>query len=286
MSISECQLIERLEPGFERIFHRNEKMIVTNESEIELFKKAGKLAGQVLEALSEMVKPGISTWELDSFAEKSVRDGGAIPTFKGYRNFPATICASVNEEVVHGIPDKRRILKDGDVISIDIGATFRVGENGRSKDYIGDTAITIAVGEVRAPLLKLLADTQKSLYAGIEACRAGNTLDEIGGAIEDVARANAYGIVRDYGGHGIGHNYHEDPFIFNYRTGSKVKLKPGMVIAIEPMFNQGGDKVRLKKDGWTVVTQDYKPSAHFEHSILITEGEPIVLTKRPNEVIG
>ncbi|PZM77995.1 MAG: type I methionyl aminopeptidase [Candidatus Melainabacteria bacterium] len=259
-------------------------MIVTTDVEIENFKKAGKLAGEVLEATSKLVKVGISTGELDEFAEKMIRDAGCIPTFKGYRKFPATICVSINEEVVHGIPNRNRVLKDGDVISIDLGATFRV-ENGKKMDYIGDTALTVAVGEINPRLQKLLDDTQKSLYAGIKVCRAGATLDDIGGAIEDIAKENLYGIVRDYGGHGIGPNYHEDPLIFNYRTGSKVRLKPGMVIAIEPMFNQGGDRVRLKQDGWTVVTQDYKPSAHFEHSILVTEGEPIVLTQRPSEVI-
>lgn len=260
-------------------------MIVTTDVEIENFKKAGKLAGEVLGATAKLVKPGISTGELDEFAEKMIRDAGCIPTFKGYRKFPATICVSINEEVVHGIPNRNRVLKEGDVISIDLGATLRTGENGKKMDYIGDTALTVAVGEINPRLQKLLDDTQKSLYAGIKVCRAGATLDDIGGAIEDIAKENLYGIVRDYGGHGIGPNYHEDPLIFNYRTGSKVRLKPGMVIAIEPMFNQGGDRVRLKQDGWTVVTQDYKPSAHFEHSILVTEGEPIVLTQRPGEVI-
>lgn len=260
-------------------------MIVTTDIEIENFKKAGQLAGAVLEATSKLVKAGITTGELDEFAEKMIRDAGGIPTFKGYRKFPATICVSINEEVVHGIPSRNRVLKDGDVISIDLGATFRIGENGKTMDYIGDTALTVPVGEINPRLQKLLDDTQRSLYAGIKACRAGATLDEIGGAIEDVAKESLYGIVRDYGGHGIGPNYHEDPLIFNYRTGSKHRLKPGMVIAIEPMFNQGGDKVRLKQDGWTVVTTDYKPSAHFEHSILVTEGEPFVLTQRPSEVI-
>ncbi len=233
-----------------------------------------------------MVAPGITTWELDQAAERMIRDAGAIPTFKGYRNFPCTVCASVNEEVVHGIPNKNKILKDGDIISLDIGATVRREDNGKKFDFIGDTALTLPVGKISARLEKLLADTRQSLYNAIKACRAGATLDDIGGAIEDVATANQYGLVRDYGGHGIGPDYHEDPFIFNYRTGSRVKLKPGMVIAVEPMFNLGGDRVKTKPDKWTVVTQDYKPSAHFEHSLLITEGEPEVLTKRPNEVIG
>lgn len=261
-------------------------MILTAEADIELIRKAGRLAGEVLEAISKLVEPGISTWELDQVAEKLIREQGAIPTFKGYRNFPATICASVNEEVVHGIPNKKKILKEGDVLSMDIGATFRRHDNGKKFDFIGDTAITVPVGKISARLAKLLDDTQQALYAGLRVCQAGITLDEIGGAIEDVAKANSYGLVRDYGGHGIGPDYHEDPFIFNYRTGSRTKLKPGMVIAIEPMFNQGGDRVKTKPDGWTVVTQDYKPSAHFEHSLLITDGAAEILTKRPSEVIG
>lgn len=260
-------------------------MILTVDSDIDLIRRAGALAGEVLEHVVSLVIPGITTWDLDMAAEKAIREAGGIPTFKGYRNFPNTICTSVNEEVVHGIPNRNKVLKEGDVISLDIGATFSKNENGKKFDFIGDTAITVPVGKISSKLAKLLQDTQVALYAGIAACRAGNTLDDIGGAIEDVAVQNSYGLVRDYGGHGIGPNYHEDPFIFNYRTGSRVKLKPGMVIAIEPMFNQGGDRVRTKADGWTVVTQDYKPSAHFEHSLLITKGEPEILTKRPNEVM-
>lgn len=263
-------------------------MIVTADEDIELFRKAGKLAGETLEMLSKMVQPGITTWELDAAAEKMIRDGGAIPTFKGYRNFPATICASVNEEVVHGIPRKDKVLKDGDVISLDIGVTFRRTSNGKKQDFIGDTAITVAVGKISPRLEKLLADTQQSLYAGIRASIAGASLNDVAGPIEDIAKEANYGIVQEYGGHGIGYDYHEDPFILNYRTngGSRTKLKAGMVIAIEPMFNLGGDKVRLKSDNWTVVTTDYKPSAHFEHSILIMDGaEPEILTRRPSEVI-
>jgi methionyl aminopeptidase len=261
-------------------------MILTEEKDIELIRKAGNLAGAVLEHLTTLVQAGISTWELDEIAEKAITDAGAIPTFKGYRNFPATICTSVNEEVVHGIPSKKKILKEGDIISIDIGATIRSTKNGKPFDFIGDTAVTLPVGKVAVGLEKLLQDTKKSLYAAIAACQAGHTLDDIGGAIEDIAVANAYGLVRDYGGHGIGPNYHEEPFIFNYRTGSKTKLIPGMVIAVEPMFNQGADKVKTKGDGWTVVTQDYKPSAHFEHSLLITSQGPEILTKRPHETVG
>lgn len=260
-------------------------MIFTKEEELDLFRQAGKIAGEVLELISKMVAPGITTLELDTAAEKAIRDRGAIPTFKGYRNFPHTICASVNEEVVHGIPNSKKVLKEGDVISLDIGATIRQVENGKKLDYIGDTAITVPVGKVSERLQNLLDETQKALYAGIEASKAGATLDEIGGAIEVFAKSANYGIVREYGGHGIGYTYHEEPFILNYRSGSRTKLKSGMVIAIEPMFNQGGDRVRLKQDGWTVVTQDYKPSAHFEHSLLITENGPEILTRRPTEQI-
>ena len=218
-------------------------------------------------------------------AVEKIRDAGALPTFKGYRNFPGTICSSVNEEVVHGIPSKKRVLKDGDVLSMDLGVTFQRQENGKVLDLIADTAVTIAIGEVPDRLSKLLKDTQKALYQGIKASNPGNTLDEVGGAIEDVGVEGRYGIVREYGGHGIGYVLHEEPFIFNYRTGSKTTLKPGMVIAIEPMFNLGGDGVRTKRDGWTVVTQDYKPSAHFEHSIFITDGKAEILTKRPGEEV-
>ncbi len=261
-------------------------MIVSSDQDLELLRKAGKLAGQVLEAVCNKVAPGITTWELDEFAEKMIRDGGAIPTFKGYRKFPATVCASVNEEVVHGIPSKHKVLKEGDVISLDLGATFRRTVDGKNQDFIGDTAVTVAVGNISSRLEKLLADTRASLYAGINASIAGATLDDIAGPIEDIAKSNSYGIVREYGGHGIGYDYHEEPFILNYRTGSKTKLKPGMVIAIEPMFNLGGDRVKLKPDKWTVVTQDYKPSAHFEHSLLIMEnGIPEILTRRPSEKI-
>lgn len=261
-------------------------MIVSASEDIELFRKAGKLAGFVLEEICKKVEPGISTWEIDEYAEKLIRENGAKPTFKGYRGFPATVCASVNEEVVHGIPSKHKKLKEGDVISLDLGVTFSKSENGKNLSFIGDTAVTVPVGQVSARVQKLLDDTKASLYAGIKAALAGASLDDLAGPIEDIARSNSYGIVREYGGHGIGYNYHEEPFILNYRTGSKERLKPGMVIAIEPMFNLGGDRVKVKADRWTVVTQDYKPSAHFEHSLLIMEnGQPEILTRRPSEEI-
>ena len=179
-------------------------MIVVEPEDISLFRQAGKLAGQVLEELIKLVEPGITTFELDQAAEKMILDAGAIPTFKGYRNFPATICASVNEEVVHGIPSKHKVLKEGDIISMDLGVTKRRHTNGKQQDFIGDTAVTVPVGKISSRLEKLLADTQASLYAGIKAARAGATLDEVAAGIEDIALSNNYGIVREYGGHGIG----------------------------------------------------------------------------------
>lgn len=261
-------------------------MIVTAGEDLELLRQAGKLAGEVLAALAVLVEPGITTLEIDNEAEKLIRNAGAVPTFKGYRGYPASVCCSVNEEVVHGIPSKNKKLKEGDIISLDLGATFSRTVDGRKLNFIGDTALTVPVGEIPQRLANLLKNTQASLYAGLRAAVAGATLDDVAGAIEDIAVANSYGIVREYGGHGIGYNYHEEPFILNYRTGSKERLKPGMVIAIEPMFNLGGDRVKVKPDKWTVVTQDYKPSAHFEHSLLIMEnGEPEILTRRPGEEI-
>lgn len=261
-------------------------MIFENEQDLELIRKSGKLAGEVLEMLTKAAAPGISTLELDEMAEKRIRENGAFPTFKGYRDFPGTICASVNEEVVHGIPSKHRVLKDGDVLSMDLGVTFqRHTEDGKILDLIADTAVTVPIGEVPERLKQLLDDTQKALYAGIKNSCAGNSLDQVGGAIEDVGNQGRYGIVREYGGHGISYKLHDEPFIFNYRTGSRTTLKPGMVIAIEPMFNLGGDGVRTKRDGWTVVTQDYKASAHFEHSIMITDGKAEILTQRPTEEV-
>jgi len=271
--------------GSRRETKLKENMIVTKDADFDLIRKAGNLAGRVLEMLSKVAEPGMSTWDLDQIAERAIREEGALPTFKGYRDFPGTVCISVNEEVVHGIPRKDRIVKSGDVLSLDLGVTFQREENGKKLDLIADTAVTIPVGNCSTTCTKLMADTREALYAGIRNCFAGKSLNDIGGAIEDVGNEGQYGIVREYGGHGIGYCLHEEPFIFNYRTtaGSKTRLEPGMVIAIEPMFNLGGERVRTKKDGWTVVTQDYKPSAHFEHSILITEGEPEILTKRPNE---
>ena len=199
-----------------------------------------------------------------------IKENKAIPTFLGYHGFPGCICASINEAVVHGIPSEDIILKEGDIIAVDVGATYG--------GMVGDSAWSYAVGKISPEKERLLKVTEESLMAGIAQMRAGNVLDDISGAIEDVANREKMGIVRQYGGHGVGHSMHEDPFLFNYRVGDKTQIKSGYVIAIEPMLNLGCDDVQVLDDEWTVVTKDGKPSAHFEHTVLATDGEPILLT--------
>ncbi len=247
--------------------------MITKKSreEIKLMKIAGSIVAQVHKAMETAISPGVSTQELDELAYDIIKKNKAIPTFKGYHGFPATICASINDEVVHGIPSEKRILKEGDIVSIDVGATFR--------GLVGDGAWTYAVGEISEDKKRLLEGTEKSLLAAIDKMRTGNTLNDVGGAIEDVAKEYNLGIVRQYGGHGVGRQMHEEPFVFNYRTGNDTVLKPGMTIAIEPMLNLGGDDVYEHDDGWTVSTIDKSASAHFEHTILVTEDEPVILTK-------
>jgi len=247
--------------------------MITRKSkyEISLMKVAGSIVATVLNELKDVVKPGITTAELDDIAEKIIRKNNAVPTFKGYHGFPGSICASVNHEVVHGIPNKNVVLKDGDVISIDIGATY--------KGMIGDAAITVGVGNINEKLMTLQDVTDKALYAAIDKIFPGKYLEDVSGAIEDMANQYGFGIVKQYGGHGVGRNMHEDPFVYNYRTGEKGPLlKPGMVIAIEPMFNLGVSDVHVLEDGWTVVTDDGLASAHFEHTVLICDEGHKILT--------
>lgn len=242
-----------------------------SREEIKLMKMAGHIVALVHQEMKKQVREGISTFALDKIAREIIHDNQAIPTFLNYNGFPATICTSINEQVVHGIPSKDIILKNGDIISIDVGATYR--------GLVGDSAWTYPVGEVSQEVAKLLETTEKSLFAGISKMVAGNLLEDAAGAIEDVANEAKMGIVRQYGGHGVGRNMHEDPFVFNYRTGNKLILKQGMTIAIEPMLNLGGDDVYVLKDDWTVVTKDGKPSAHFEHTVLVENDAPVILTK-------
>lgn len=235
-------------------------------------KSAGNIVAEVHAVLKDMIKPGVSTQELDEVAEKIILQNKAIPAFKGYHGYPATICASINEQVVHGIPSDEVILKEGDVISIDVGAVF--------KGMVGDSAITHPVGNISDEIRQLLQVTNNALFAGIEKMVAGNKLyDTVSAAIEDVANEYGYGIVRQYGGHGVGKAMHEEPFLYNFRPGVPgPELKTGMVIAIEPMFNLGTGEVHVLEDNWTVVTNDSKASAHFEHTIHVGTDGPEILT--------
>lgn len=234
---------------------------------------AGRLVGEVREAIRAMVKPGVTTLELDRAAEKMIRDAGALPTFKGYHGFPYSICASVNEQVVHGFPSDYA-LRDGDIFSIDVGVTL----NG----FVGDTATTVPVGKVEDELLQLIRVTEECLEKAIEQCWPGKHVGDIGYAVQSHAQRFGYGIVRDYVGHGIGRKMHESPQIPNYgKPGTKEKIKAGYVFAIEPMINMGTEATKVLKDKWTVVTLDGQPSAHAEHTIAITEDGPEVLTRVP-----
>ena len=241
-----------------------------SRDEIKRMRHAGHIVALVHKKMKEVIEPGISTLELDNIAMQVIKENKALPTFLGYHGFPGCICASVNDEIVHGIPSDKTILKAGDIVAIDVGATYG--------GMVGDSAWSYAVGEISEEKQILMKATEESLMAGIAQMKAGNILDDISGAIEDVAKKYKMGIVRQYGGHGVGHSMHEDPFLFNYRVGDKTQIKSGMVIAIEPMLNLGGDEVKVLDDEWTVVTKDGKPSAHFEHTVLATDGDPILLT--------
>jgi len=241
-----------------------------SKDEIKRIKHAGYIVALAHQEMKRVIEPGVNTKYLDDVVFNLIKKEKAVPTFLGYNGFPASICASLNEQVVHGFPLEDVILKEGDIISIDIGATYG--------GLVGDSAWTYAVGEISDEKKRLLKTTEESLFAGIAQMRHGNTLDVVGGAIEDVANREKMGIVRQYGGHGVGHVMHEDPFVFNYRTGDKTVLKSGMTIAIEPMLNLGCDEVEVLADKWTVRTVDLQPSAHFEHSVLVTDDEPVILT--------
>ena len=231
---------------------------------------AGQLVGLVLQELRGMVKPGVTTLEVDRAADKMIRDAGAFPTFKGYHGFPYSICASVNEQIVHGFPSTYK-LKDGDIFSIDVGVTLA--------GFVGDTATTVPVGNVSEDVLKLVRVTEECLARAIEQCRAGKHLGDIGWAVQEHAERNGYSVVRDYVGHGIGRRMHEDPQIPNYgRPGKGPKIRTGYVFALEPMVNLGAHETKVLADGWTVVTLDGLPSAHSEHTVAVTDDGPDVLT--------
>ena len=250
-------------------------------AQYDAIREAGRVAGEVLHKSGEMLKPGITPLELDEFAETWIREQGHIPTFKGYHGFPNTLCISVNENIVHGIPD-RRPFREGDIVSIDVGVTLTEKFKGEDFTYVGDNAFTFPVGTVSPKLGRLLENTNKGLWAGVEVIQPGKTIRDIARAVEGVAKENRYGNVRDYGGHGVGPNYHCEPFIPNFEAFfdqyPNSEIKVGMVLAIEPMFNIGVSEVKKHKDGWTVMTADRKASAHFEHEVLVTEDGIEVIT--------
>ncbi len=241
-----------------------------SEEEIELIRESSLLVGKTLAEVAKHLKPGVSTLELDAIAEDFIRSNDAVPGFKGYNDFPGSLCTSVNAEVVHGIPTKEP-LKEGDIVSIDCG----VFKNG----YWGDSAYTFAVGEISEEVANLLKRTKESLNLAIEVAVAGNRIGDIGFAVQSYTESFGYGVVRELVGHGLGTNLHEAPEVPNYgRKGNGPKLKEGMVLAIEPMINLGGKAVRQKNDGWTIVTADGLPSAHFEHDVVVRKGKAEVLS--------
>ena len=248
-------------------------IVCRSAAELEQMREAGRLVGEVLTELAAAVGPGVSTAELDAMAEKRIRQAGATPAFLGYHGYPATICASVNDEVIHGIPSGRRLLNEGDVISIDVGAAL----NG----YYGDSAVTLPVGKISEDAATLLRVTEESLYKAIEAARPGNRVSDVGHAVQKHVEAYGFSVVREFVGHGIGQKMHEEPQVPNYgQPGHGPRLAEGMVLAIEPMVNAGAANVKVLADGWTAVTKDGSLSAHFEHTVAVTAGEPWILTAR------
>ena len=247
---------------------------IKSQREIDIMRQSALIVATVLKEISEMVQPGMTTADLDAYAEKRIREMDATPSFKGYHGFPASICASVNNEVVHGIPNAKKVLRAGDVLKVDTGA-FHQG-------FHGDSCITIAVGEVTESAAKLIRVAEESLYKGIEQVKAGNYLLDIAGAIQDHVEANGFSVVEDFTGHGVGRNLHEEPSVFNFRTREmpNVKLRAGMTLAIEPILNAGSKFTRILADKWTAVTVDSSLSAQFEHTVLVTENGYEILTDR------
>lgn len=251
-------------------------IVLRTERELDLIRSSCRVVGLAHRVLHQMIRPGVVTAELDRIAEKVVRSYGAKPAFKGYHGYPATACISINEQVVHGIPGKRQ-LQNGDVVSVDIGAKL--------KGYFGDQAITFVVGESIPEVAVLMRVTRESLFKGIEAAREGQPLSEICGSIQQWVESNGFSIVRQFVGHGIGRNLHDDPPVPNYLPlEDNPRLKKGMVLAIEPMVNMGKPEVSIAKDKWTASASDGLPSAHFEHVVAVTEGKPLILTMTEEEI--
>jgi methionyl aminopeptidase len=245
-------------------------IIRKSKTEIEKMRAAGLIVAQVLNRLSEIVEPGMTTRDLDREAEEMIQGAGAYPTFKGYHGYPASICTSINDEVVHGIPSNRK-LREGDIVGIDCGATLQ--------GYVGDSAVTVPVGKVSEPVKRLLDVTRQSLFQAIDKCEVGNRLGDVCNAVQAYVEPLGYSVVRNYCGHGIGRAMHEEPQVPNYgKPGTGPVLREGLVLAIEPMINLGHEDVKVLSDGWTVITMDGRPSAHFEHTVAITSEGPQILT--------
>jgi len=264
---------------------------IKTSQEIKKIITGGKLIGEILEKLGKMAKPSVSAWEIDQAAERMIREAGGVPAFKGYHSrgeppFPSTICASINDELVHGIATKEKILKNGDIFSIDIGMEWPKATSSKLPGFFTDTAITVIVGNVPKKVQKLLLVTQEALEVGIEQCKIGNTVADIGRAIEEYVKSQGdYGIVRDLVGHGVGHEVHEEPRVPNYydKAGEKWVLQEGTVIAIEPMITLGDYHIKTAADGWGISTTDGSLCAHFEHTVCITKKGAVVATRRPGE---
>lgn len=266
-------LIQKPAPSA-RVHKKGRGIETKSPQEIDIMRQAGKIVATVLKEISELVQPGMTTADLDAHAEQRIRAMGATPSFKGYHGFPASICASINNEVVHGIPNPRKVIHRGDVLKVDTGAYYQ--------GFHGDSCITIAVGEVTPAAAKLIQVAEAAMHCGIAQVKAGNYLLDIAGAIEDHIKANGFKVVEDYTGHGVGRNLHEEPSVFNYRTHElpNAKLRAGMTLAIEPIVNAGSKHTRVLTDRWTVVTIDRALSAQFEHTVLVTETGYEILTDR------
>ncbi|MGB5896958.1 MAG: type I methionyl aminopeptidase [Geitlerinemataceae cyanobacterium] len=254
--------------------NQRRRIEIKSKREIDIMRQSAKIVATVLKEVSEKIEPGMTTADLDAYAEKRIREMGATPSFKGYYGFPASICASVNNEVVHGIPSAKKTIRLGDVVKIDTGAFFQ--------GFHGDSCITIAVGEVSPEAAKLMRVAEESLYKGIAQVKAGNYLMDIAGAIQDHVEANGFSVVEEFTGHGVGRNLHEEPSVFNFRTRDmpNVKLRAGMTLAIEPIVNAGSKHTRTLADKWTVLTVDNSLSAQYEHTVLVTESGYEILTDR------
>lgn len=246
-------------------------ILIKTPRELEKMKEAGRISAQALRLAGQAVQPGISTYEIDRIAHEYILSQGAKPSFLGYNGFPAAACISIDSQVIHGIPSKKRILKEGEIVSIDLGAVF--------EGYHGDNAATFAVGTISSEAQRLMDATRESLFEGIKMARAGGRIGDISSAVQRYVEARGYSVVRQFVGHGVGASLHEAPEVPNFgNPGRGVRLLPGMTLAIEPMVNMGVPNVQIMRDGWTVVTADKKLSAHFEHSVAITDGDPFILT--------